>query len=102
MKLRQKQIQVQVNRMRKTIMDEIRQVIVEYARKEGLRAVIDSSNRQAAVGVFVYVHPDADISEEILMVLNSQRPDLAEEDDGAAQNEMTEENAQKQEAGNEK
>lgn len=77
---RLKQIQMQVARMSETLMDEIRQVIVEYAKQEGLQAVVDSSKRQAAVGVFIYVHQDADISEKILAVLNSKRPNLSEED----------------------
>ena len=72
---RSKQMQDQVARMSQTIMDEIRQTIVEYAKREGLQAVIDSSQRKAAIGVFIYVHSDADISAENLAVLNSKRPD---------------------------
>lgn len=74
--LRQKQYQTQVTRMSQTLMDEIRKTIVDYAQTEGLQAVIDSSARGAQLGVFVYTHPDADITETILMVLNSQQPDL--------------------------
>jgi len=73
---RQQQIQAQVTRMSQSIMDEIRQVVVEYAQQAGLQAVIDRSQRQAAVGVFVYVRPDIDISQEILIMLNSKRPDI--------------------------
>jgi Skp family chaperone for outer membrane proteins len=87
---RQKQVQMQVTRMSETLMDEIRKVIVDYAKREGLQAVVDSSKRQAAVGVFIYVHPDADISEKILAVLNSKRPDLSEEE-GESSEEKTQE-----------
>ncbi|MDD3275468.1 MAG: OmpH family outer membrane protein [Kiritimatiellales bacterium] len=72
---RQQQLQAQVARMSQTVMDEIRQVIVEYAKKEGITAVIDNSTRRAAIGVFIYTHPDAEITDAILTVLNSKRPD---------------------------
>ncbi|MFA7257591.1 MAG: OmpH family outer membrane protein [Kiritimatiellales bacterium] len=77
---RQQQLQVQVTRMSQTIMDEIRQVVVEYAKKEGLMAVIDNSSRRAAIGVFIYTHPDIEITDTILTVLNSKRPDVLEDD----------------------
>lgn len=73
--LRTRQLQVQVNRMSQTIMDEIRQAVVEYAQEEGYQAVIDSSNRRAAVGVFLYTRPDVDITARVLTLLNSRRPD---------------------------
>ncbi len=76
---REQQIQMQVARMSQTLMDEIQQVIVEYAKQEGLSAVIDSSSRRAAVGVFIYTHPDVDITETILRELNSKRPDVLDE-----------------------
>jgi len=75
---RQKQIQMQVSRMSKTVMDEIREAIVEYAKQEGLLAVIDSSTRRAAVGVFIYTHADVDITEAMLAMLNSRRPDVVD------------------------
>jgi len=72
---RQQQLQAQVARMSQTVMDEIRQAIVEYAKTEGITAVIDNSPRRAAIGVFIYTHPDAEITDAILTVLNSKRPD---------------------------
>lgn len=76
---RTQQVRVQVARMSQTIMDEIRQVIVDYAQQEGFQAVIDSSQRKAAIGVFIYIHPDVDISPKILSLLNSKRPDMLDE-----------------------
>ncbi len=76
---RQQQLQIQVTRMSQTIMDEIRQTVVEYAKKEGLQAVIDNSARKAAIGVFVYTHPDLEITDAILTVLNTKRPDILDE-----------------------
>ncbi len=71
---RQQQLQQQVGRMSQTLMDEIRESVISYARTEGLHAVIDSSTRKAAVGVFIYTHPDVDITRLILNRLNSERP----------------------------
>lgn len=78
---RQQQLQLQVTRMSQTIMDEIRQTVVEHAKKEGYMAVIDNSSRRAAIGVFIYTHPDAEITDAILAVLNSRRPDVLKEGD---------------------
>lgn len=78
---RQQQLQVQVTRMSQTIMDEIRQTIIEYAKKEGFMAVIDNSSRRAAIGVFIYTHPDVEITKAILTVLNSKRPDVLKDED---------------------
>jgi len=79
---RQKQLQIQVTRMSQTIMDEIRQTIIQYAKREGLLSVIDSSSRQAAVGIFIYTHPGIDITDTILTVLNSKRPEVEDEEEG--------------------
>lgn len=72
---RQQQLQLQVSRMSQVVMDEIRQTLVEYAKKEGFVAVVDNSSRRAAIGVFIYTRPDVEITEAILTVLNSKRPD---------------------------
>ena len=91
---RQQQLQLQVTRMSQTIMDEIRQTIIEYAKKEGFTAVIDNSTRRAAIGVFIYTHPDLEITAAVLAVLNSKRPDVLKEgglfDDGTETNKLTE------------
>ena len=96
---RQQQLQVQITRMSQTIMDEIRQTIVEYAKKEGLMAVIDNSTRQAAIGVFIYTHPDVEVTDAILAMLNSKRPDVLKEgdlfDDGTEQKKTPAEGAPK-------
>jgi Skp family chaperone for outer membrane proteins len=78
---RQQQLQIQVTRMSATIMDEIRQTVVDYAKSEGLQAVVDNSSRRAAIGVFIYTHPDLEITEAVLGVLNSKRPDVMKEGD---------------------
>jgi Skp family chaperone for outer membrane proteins len=90
---RQQQLQIQVTRMSQTIMDEIRQTVVEYAKREGLMAVVDNSARRAAIGVFIYTQPDAEITDTILKELNSKRPDVSKEgdlfDNGTETNKVT-------------
>ncbi|MDH3345820.1 MAG: OmpH family outer membrane protein, partial [Kiritimatiellaceae bacterium] len=88
---REKQLQLQVSRMSQTIMDEISQTVIEYAKQEGILSVIDSSKRQAAFGVFMYTHPDVDITEIILTLLNSKRPNTQEEDDFLTTDETSDE-----------
>lgn len=73
---RKQQVQMQVSRMSQKIMDEIRETVVDYAKKEGIKAVIDSSARRAAVGVFIYTHSDVDITDTILKIINSRRPEI--------------------------
>ncbi len=87
---RGQQLQLQVTRMSQTIMDEIQQAAVEYAKQEGMLAVIDSSKRGSVMGVFIYTHPDVDITEAMLVMLNSKRPDVLEEDDGSSDDTVTE------------
>jgi Skp family chaperone for outer membrane proteins len=91
---RQQQLQLQVTRMSQTIMDEIRQTVVEYAKKEGFMAVVDNSTRRAAIGVFIYTHPDLEITAAVLAELNSKRPDVLKEgglfDEGTETNKLTE------------
>lgn len=76
--MKQKQLQVQVSRMSRIVMDEIQQTVLEYAKREGFLAVIDNSSRGAAIGTFVYTHPDVEITDAVLKVLNSKRSDAAE------------------------
>jgi Skp family chaperone for outer membrane proteins len=78
---RQQQLQIQVTRMSQSVMDEIRQTVIEYAKTEGFMSVIDNSTRRAAIGVFVYTHPDVEITDAILTLLNSKRPDVLKEGD---------------------
>ncbi|MBU1694465.1 MAG: OmpH family outer membrane protein [Verrucomicrobia bacterium] len=68
---RQKQLDDQTRRMRKRIVDEIRQVIQTYARGEGLSTVIDSSG-QSFNGVELVLYQDvrSDITDTILEQLN--------------------------------
>lgn len=68
---RQKQLEDQTRRMRKRIVDEIRQVIQTHARTEGLSTVIDSSG-QSFNGVELVLYQDvrSDITDAIVEQLN--------------------------------
>lgn len=92
---REKQLQQQVTRMSQTIMDEIREAVVEYARQEGILSVIDNSNRQSVVGVYIYTHPSVDITEAILIELNSKRPSTMDDASFLSDDETSDENEAK-------
>jgi Skp family chaperone for outer membrane proteins len=81
---RQQQLQIQVNRMSQSVMDEIREAVVDFAKTEGFDAVIDKSDRKAAVGVFIYTHSSLDITDQVLTFLNSRRPDLSDDPEADA------------------
>jgi hypothetical protein len=39
---------------------------------------VDNSSRRAAIGVFIYTHPDVEITDAILGILNSKHPDVSQ------------------------
>ncbi len=71
---RQKQLDDQTRRMRKRIVDEIRQIIQTYAREQGLSTVIDSSGQSFnGVELVLYQDPRSDITDTILEQLNKTK-----------------------------
>lgn len=75
---RRKQLDDQSRRMRKRIVDEIRQVIESYARTEGYSAVIDSSGQSLnGVEMIVYTDSKIDITDSVLDMLNKGGKDEA-------------------------
>ena len=72
---RGKQIKDQQQRMRKRIVEEIRDTIQAYARNQMYSAVLDTSGLTAnGVEAVLYVEPRVDITGEIIDVLNRGRP----------------------------
>ena len=72
---RSKQMKDQQQRMRKRIVDEIRDTIQAYARNQMYSAVMDTSGLTAnGVEEVLYVEPRVDITNEIIDVLNRSRP----------------------------
>lgn len=76
---RRKQLDDQSRRMRKRIVEEIQQIIKDYAKTRGYSAVIDSSG-QSLNGVEMILYTDAkiDITETVLGLLNKGK-DKSEE-----------------------
>lgn len=68
---RQKQLDDQTRRMRKRIVEEIRQVIQDHARKQNYRAVVDASGQSFnAVEVVLYLDNRNDITDTVVELLN--------------------------------
>lgn len=71
---KQKQLEDQTRRMRKRIVDEIRQTITEYAQKNGYGLVLDSSGQSFnGVEVVLYADVRSDITDDILAELNKTK-----------------------------
>jgi len=72
---RGKQMKDQQQRMRKRIVEEIRDTIQTYARNQMYSAVLDTSGLTAnGVEAVLFVEPRVDITGEIIDVLNRGRP----------------------------
>lgn len=75
---RRKQLDDQSRRMRKRIVDEIIETIKNYARVQGLQAVIDSSAQSMnGVEMVVYLDTRTDITDDILEQLNKGQAEKA-------------------------
>lgn len=74
--LRLDQIQQQINRMTKSIYDEISAAVIDYARANNYGAVVDSSSvSRNGFSTVLYVSPKIDISAEVIQVLNKGQAD---------------------------
>lgn len=72
---RRKQMEDQSRRMRKRIVDEIRETIQTYARNQMFSAVLDVSGQTLnGIETVLYTEPRMDITGEITDVLNRGRP----------------------------
>ena len=68
---RRKQLQDQGRRMRKRIVDEIREAIRKYAANRGYTAVIDASGQSMnGIEMVVFSQPRQDITDEMIEILN--------------------------------
>ena len=68
---RRKQLDDQSRRMRKRIVEEIQQIIKDYAKTQGCQAVIDSSGQSLnGVEMILYTDSKIDITDTILDLLN--------------------------------
>lgn len=72
---RRKQMEDQSRRMRKRIVDEIRDTIQTYARNQMFSAVLDTSGQTLnGIETVLYTEPRMDVTGEIIDVLNRSRP----------------------------
>ena len=72
---RRKQMEDQSRRMRKRIVDEIRDTIQTYARNQMFAAVMDTSGQTLnGIETVLYIEPRMDITSEIVDMLNRSRP----------------------------
>lgn len=84
---RGKQMKDQQQRMRRRIVDEIRETIQTYARNQMYSAVLDTSGLTAnGVEAVLYVEPRVDITDELINVLNRSRPADAAVDKASSTN----------------
>jgi len=73
-KLRMQQMQQQNKRMTTKLFDEIHESIINYAKAQGLSAVIDrSAKSRIGTDVVLYSVPKLDITADVLAVLNEGR-----------------------------
>jgi Skp family chaperone for outer membrane proteins len=76
-KLRMQQMEQQNIRMTKQLFDEIHEAVINYAKVKGYLGVIDRS-AQSRIGtdIVLFARPSADITAEVLAVLNEGREEL--------------------------
>ena len=68
---RRKQLDDQSRRMRKRIVEEIQQIVKDYAQTQGYQAVIDSSGQSLnGVEIILYTDTKIDITDTVLGLLN--------------------------------
>ena len=71
MELRQKQLDDQGRRMRRSIVDELRGVVKEFARERGIMLVVDSSgNSLNGVETVLFADPRVDVTDQIIQTAN--------------------------------
>ena len=73
-KLRKDQIEQQNSRMSRKLFDEIHETIINFSKAEGYRSVVDrSALSRNGLQTVLYVRPRADITGNILAILNEGR-----------------------------
>ena len=71
MELRQKQLDDQGRRMRRSIVDELRGFVKEYARERGIEVVLDSSgNSLNGVEIVLFADSRVDATADIIQAAN--------------------------------
>lgn len=72
---RKRQMEENLRRTRKRLVEDIREVIQDYARSRGIAGVIDSSGPSMhGFPTVIYSDESADITEDIVKLLNEKNP----------------------------
>jgi Skp family chaperone for outer membrane proteins len=80
-KLRMQQLEQQNTRMSRKLFDEIQEAINDYAKEKDFTSVIDRSGQsRAGMQMVLYVKPKADITADVLVVLNEGHEELLMQD----------------------
>jgi Skp family chaperone for outer membrane proteins len=80
-KLRMQQLEQQNTRMSRKLFDEIQEAINDYAKEKDYISVIDrSSQSRAGMQMVLYVNSKADITADVLVVLNEGHEELLIQD----------------------
>jgi len=73
---RRKQLEEQGRRMRKRIVDEIKEKVQAHARNQGYLSVIDTSGQSLnGVAIVLYVDDKADLTADMIAILNKDKTD---------------------------
>jgi outer membrane protein len=71
---RRKQLEEQGRRMRKRIVDEIKEKVAEYAKSQNFLSVIDTSGQSLnGVALVLYTDTKADITGDLIAMLNKEK-----------------------------
>jgi outer membrane protein len=88
--LRSKQLEDQSRRMRRGLIEEIRESIRAYGREKGYDMIVDlSGNSLNGVEVMLYADNRFDVTSEVLIALNRDAPDMSSGTPAAAEGAAT-------------
>jgi Skp family chaperone for outer membrane proteins len=76
-KLRMQQLEQQNTRMSRKLFDEIHEAINNFSKEKGYKGVIDrAAQSRAGMQVVLYANPKADITADLLAILNEGREEI--------------------------
>jgi len=76
-KLRMQQLEQQNTRMSRKLFDEIHEAINNFSKEKGYKGVIDrSAQSRAGMQMVLYTNPKADITADLLAILNEGREEI--------------------------
>ena len=71
LEVREKQLNEQLIRSRKMIVEEIKSAVAEFARRSGYDLILDSSGQTMnGISIVVYTGPSVDVTEAVIQMIN--------------------------------